>query len=433
VQLTFYGGAGEVGRNCIGLEDEGRSVLLDAGVNVGGEEGDIDPLLTDPQKYKEIAITHAHLDHIGYLPIMYGKQFKCRSPIYATKPTHDLMALLLADYQRLSNRFSTDDIKRVVAHCRSIKFNQIIGNSMKFSFHNAGHIIGSSLVLVHGKRRVLYTGDMNNRATRTLEPCHTGLRADTLIMESTYGSPDDKHEPLKDVSRKLMASIEDTLKRGGSVLIPSFAVGRAQEVLFMLEQHMSSGALTHVPIFVDGMILKANRIYRQNIDFAKEEVRKRVLNSGQDPFSSKHFKVPRSRMRREVFMQQAIIVSTSGMLTGGPAHTYIREMASNPANLLAFVGYQAEGTPGRAILDGAREVKLTDSEEELPLKIEMRVEKFDMSAHSDQAGLVQFARTTRGLKRVFLVHGEGKKLKELADALRKYEVIIPKNGETFRV
>jgi predicted metal-dependent RNase len=433
VKITFYGGAREVGRNCFGLGEEGRSLLVDAGVNVGGEEGDIDPLLTDPKAYPEIAISHAHLDHIGYLPIMYSRKYGCKAPIYSTKPTHDLMALLLADYQRLSHRFSVDDIKRVMAHCRAVKYGQIGGKGLKFSFHNSGHIIGSSLVLVHGKRRILYTGDMNNRATRTLEPCQTGLRADTLIMESTYGAPEDVHEPLKEVSRKLMASIESTLKRGGSVLIPSFAVGRAQEVLFMLEQHMTSGALTNVPIYVDGMILKANRIYRQNIDFAKDEARRRVLHSGQNPFDSKHFKVPRSRMKSDVLQQQAIIVSTSGMLTGGPAHTYMRALAGNPANLLAFVGYQAEGTPGRAILDGAREVKLSDSEEELPLKINMRVEKFDLSAHSDQAGLVQFARSTKGLKRIFLVHGEEKKLGALAEALRRYEVTIPKNGESFRV
>jgi len=259
VEITFYGGAGEVGRNCIGLEEERRSLLLDAGVKVGGEEGNTDPLLTDVDRYHEIAISHAHLDHIGYLPIMYSNLYKCRSRIYATKPTHDLMALLLADYQRLSNRFTPEDIRRVIAHCKAVKYNQITGESMKFSFHNSGHILGSSMILVHGKKRLLYTGDLNNRSTRTLEPCHSGLKAETLIMESTYGSYEDLHEPIKEVTRKFLAAIEDTLKKGGSVLIPCFAVGRAQEVLFILEQHMTSGALTSVPIYVDGMIWSLQR------------------------------------------------------------------------------------------------------------------------------------------------------------------------------
>ncbi|VVC03321.1 Ribonuclease J [Candidatus Burarchaeum australiense] len=432
MEIAFYGGAGEVGRNCIGLRDGRASLLLDCGVNVGAET----PAARNPEipdadarSYAQIAISHAHLDHIGYLPTLYSRAKHCRAPIYATKPTMDLMSLLLADYQRLSNLFTPDDIKRVLGFCRPLHFNQIQGQDMKFSFHNSGHILGSGLVLVHGRQRVLYTGDVNNRVSRLLEPCHQGLRAETLIMESTYGGAKDSHKPLKDVVKDLIDSIETTLIKGGSVLIPSFAVGRAQEVLFILEQHMTSGALSPVPIFVDGMILKANKIYRQNLDFAKPEVRRRVLHSGQDPFQSRHFHVPKTRSRADVLNEQAIIVSTSGMLTGGPAHIYLKALAKDRNSLLAFVGYQSEGTPGRRIIDGEREVEL-DGEK---VKINLEVKKFDLSAHCDHSGLVQLARTTKGLKRVFLIHGEKPKLAELRDALGKYDVRIPKTGETFTV
>jgi len=433
MELSFYGGAQEVGRNCIGIREGPASLLMDCGVNVGAQTPhERNPLLTDSEArtYAQLAIAHAHLDHTGYLPVLYSKEKKYRAPIYATKPTHDLVGLLLADYQRLSNLFTADDIKRVVSHCKSLHFNQITGDKMKFSFHNAGHILGSAMVLVHGKKRLLYTSDTNNRASRLLDACHQGLHAETLIMESTYGAKADIHEPLKDVTKDLIDSIETTIISGGSVLIPSFAVGRAQEVLFILEQHMTSGALSPVPIFVDGMILKANRIYRQNLEFAKAEVRHRLLHGGQDPFKSKHFHVPKTRTRSDVLNQQAIIVSTSGMLTGGPALTYIKALAHDRNSLLAFVGYQSEGTPGRKILDGAREVELDGAK----VKINMTVKKFDLSAHCDQAGLVQLARTTRGLKQVFLVHGEKEKFGELRDALgKKYEVIVPKNGESFKV
>lgn len=431
MELTFYGGAREVGRNCIGIEDRGASLLLDCGVNVGATtEADQYPLLENPSRYEEIAISHAHLDHTGYLPLLHSKSARSRAHIYATKPTHDLMGLLLADYQHLSARFTTDDIKRVVRQCMAVRFGQIQGRAMKFSFHNSGHILGSSMVLVHSRHRLLYTGDVNNRKTRLLNACQLGLKAKTLIMESTYGASKDKHRPIKEVVVDLISAIETTLVTGGSVLIPSFAVGRAQEILFLLEQYMSSGALSPVPIFVDGMILKANKIYRQNLDFAKKEVQRRILHSAQDPFRSKHFHTPKTRTRSDVLNQQAIIVSTSGMLTGGPAHTYLRAMAGDNKNLLAFIGYQAKGTPGRRILDGEREVDLGGER----LKIHLTVKKFDMSAHSDQAGLVQLAHTTKGLERIFLVHGEADKLKELHDVLQeKYEVVIPENGKTYAV
>ncbi|RLG19977.1 hypothetical protein DRN67_01200 [Candidatus Micrarchaeota archaeon] len=431
MKLTFYGGAREVGRNCIGLQEGRSSLLMDCGVNVGADSlSEEFPLLEDAKDYGQIAISHAHLDHVGYLPILYSKSKKFRSKIFATKPTHDLMGLLLADYQRLSNKFSKDAIKGVVRHCKSIKYKKKAGKSMRFSFYNSGHILGSSMVLVHSKSNLLFTSDVNNRKTRLLEPCHHGLTAKTLIMESTYGAAKDKHSPLKEVIKELIDEIETTLIKGGSILIPSFAVGRAQEILFILEQHMTSGALSPVPIFVDGMILKANRIYRQNLDFAGKSIKHQLLHGSRDPFKSKHFHIPKTRSRSDVMRQQAIIVSTSGMLTGGPAHIYLKYMADNPRNLLAFIGYQAEGTPGRRIVDGDREIEIDDQK----VRIRMTVKEFDFSAHSDQAGLVQLARTTKGLERVFLIHGEPAKLKELRDALKEnYEVIIPKNGENYRV
>jgi len=429
MKITFHGGAQEVGRSCIGVQDGPDSVLLDCGVNLGAKTPEErDPLLRNPKAYSQIALSHAHLDHVGYLPFIYSKKSGYRAPIYATKPTHDIMSLLLADYQRLSARFSKDDIKRVVRHYKSVRYNQTVGGKMKISFHNSGHILGSSMILVHRGRRLLYTGDVNNRKSRLLNSCYQGLKADTLIMEGTYGSIKDTHPPMKEVAKELISSIETTLIKGGSIIIPSFAVGRAQEVLFILEQHMSGGELSPVPIFVDGMILKVNKIYKDNLDFAKSEVRRRLKHSDQDPFRSKHVHRPKTRTRSDVLNQQAIIISTSGMLTGGPVHTYLKTMAGNPRNLLAFIGYQAEGTPGRKVLDGEREVELDG----VKVKLNMEVKKFDLSAHSDQAGLVQLAHTTKGLKKIFLIHGEDGKLEELRDALgKKYDIIIPRNGETY--
>ncbi len=561
MRLTFYGGAGEVGRNCILLGDGKDELLLDAGVKLGEKEED--PTIPDSKtrQLKAISISHAHLDHIGYLPFMFRKG--CNARIYATKPTRDVMQLLLSDFLNIRQKremrrmlmrdggtyhgeqgqphqrrrqgfeqnageerkpqrqglghgsgpgqhaeegrkpqrqgfrhgpdlgqhaprqregfkprqhqggaaglregferqqrqgsdwrrrgdfghkrplrehagarkfegigFSEHDIANVLRHTEMMEYGEErrVCGGLGMTFHNAGHILGSAVVSVRGARRLLYTADLNLRETMLLAPARKGLAADVLITESTYGGKMDSIEPVKEARAKFIETIGRTLKKGGKVLVPSFAVGRGQEVLFILESHMRSGALEKVPIFVDGMIIKANRIYRQNVIYCKEEVQKRILMSEEDPFKSPLFREP-SKSRSEVYREgPAIIVTTSGMMTGGPAIDYFKRLAGEPRNKLVLVGYQAEGTLGRKLLEGEKEVGF---KEEL-VRVRMDVENVSFSAHADHAQLVEFARSVKGLRTVFIIHGEGTKPKELAEDLEKqYEVIIPKNGETF--
>ncbi len=433
MKLTFLGGCREVGRNCALVEGGNDHLLLDCGVKIGRNEEY--PLLEqeDIRRIRQIAITHTHLDHIGFLPHFFSRGG--RAKVYATKPTRDMTALLLADYHRLlhlkrgkRSYFSLKDVENAMNHFHILEYGkeQRLGE-LKFSLHHAGHILGSSMVRVQGRKTMLFTGDVNNRGTRLLDPAEQGIHAHTLVMESTYGAKSDVIPSVKIASAELAKSVTRTLNKGGFVLIPAFAVGRSQEILLTLESYMRSGAIPKAPIYVDGMILKANRIYRQNIIYARKEIQTRILMSDEDPFKSPLFKAPHTKHKSEVFEEPAIIVSTSGMLTGGPILHYLKEVAGDHNSLLILVGYQADGTIGRSLLEGARNIEIDDEEVDVRLK----VENVSFSAHSDHQGLLQFASSVKGLKRIFLIHGEGKKQGELAAALRRFEVIIPSNGESY--
>ncbi|MEM4390145.1 MAG: MBL fold metallo-hydrolase RNA specificity domain-containing protein [Candidatus Micrarchaeia archaeon] len=428
MRITFFGGAGEVGRSCVLVEEEDEHLLLDCGIKLGEEEAH--PIIErrDLMRIRRIAISHSHLDHIGFLLHAFARG--CRARVWATKPTRDTMQLLFADYLRLRRRPSLthEHADKVLRHTEIVEYGEEVGEgALRFTFHEAGHILGSAQVRVQGSSTLLYTGDVNTRETKLLRPAERGLAADTLIMECTYGRRSDSLPSVRVASARLAESINRTIAEGGSVLIPSFAVGRGQEVLLALDAYMAGGLLRKVPIYVDGLILRANRLYRHNILWAREELQRSILVSEYDPFKSPFFKKKTGRgMPRE----QCIIVSTAGMLTGGPALGYLKAMAGDPRNRLIFVGYQAEGTLGRKILDGAREVYVGGER----IAIRLQVENISFSAHADHRGLLELARSVRGLKRIFLVHGEPPALREMAEVLsREYEVVVPKNGEIFEL
>ncbi|MBI2079998.1 MBL fold metallo-hydrolase [Candidatus Micrarchaeota archaeon] len=427
MKIKFYGGAAEVGRSCIYLEEDGKNMILDCGIKLGTETQY--PLIPEEELrgIKDIFITHAHLDHSGYLPHVY--ESGARPKIFATKPTRDLAGVLLSDYRRIhkGNKFRQKDVDAALQNIDLVEFTDTTKSQFEFTIHNAGHILGSAMIRVNTNNGILYSGDICMRKTRTLDSCEKGIPAETLIVENTYGGKDDVIPSFKDSYQKLMVSINQTIKEGGWVLIPSFAVGRAQEILLTLDDYMRSGILTPVKIYVDGMITKAMRIYRHNAYYANDDIKKRILMSEDDPFNSKMFYQPKTKTREDVFKEPAIIVSTSGMLSGGPALTYLERMAPDPKNKIIFSGYQAEGTLGRKILSGEKNIKIGENEVELRLK----VEEARISGHADYSELLQFVRSVKGLKKVFLVHGEEG---ELNEALEKdYEVFVPKLLDEFEI
>jgi len=430
MRLTFYGGAEEVGRSCVLLENGKKNIMLDCGIKLG-EKVEF-PLIDDIElkRIQSIAITHAHLDHSGYTPHVYSK--KAKPKIYATKPTRDLMGVLLSDYYRIQSFkgkpfFTQKDVDSVLQDAKIVDYNEKVKASMPFSMHHAGHIMGSAMINVQSEGGVIYTGDISMRKTRVLDPCEKNLKAETLIMETTYGGHEDILPSLRDASQSLVKIINETLDKGGHVIIPSFAVGRAQEILLTLDDYMRSGAIRPSRIYIEGMIGKAMRIYRHNAINANEDIKNRILMSEDDPFKSPNFHYSQTKTKEDVLKEPSIIVSTSGMITGGPVLFYLEKLGSDPKNTMIFVGYQAEGTPGRRILEGDRKLKLGEKEIELKL----RIERVKISGHADYNELQQFVKSIKGLKRIYLMHGEKTDLLDVFE--KKYDVVIPRLLETYGI
>jgi len=406
------------------MEEGNRNIMFDCGIKLG--EKTEYPLISDKElkRVRNVFVTHAHLDHSGYLPHVYNKGIKPN--VYVTKPTRDLMGVLLADYRRLHKEglFRQKDVDEVMQKAKIVEYETPVHDGFDFTIHNAGHILGSGMIRANN---VIYTGDICMRKTRILSPCERNIGAKTIILENTYGGKEDILPSSKETSSKLVKIINETLDKGGWVLIPSFAVGRAQEILLTLDDYMKSGALRQSKIYIDGMITKVMSIYRHNAYYANEDIRKRILMSEDNPFKSKFFNIPKSKNRSDVLKEPCIIVSTSGMLSGGPALFYLDKLAQDSKNSLVFVGYQAPGTLGEKILEGERRIRLKDRE----IDLKMRVERIKISGHADYNELLQFVSSIKGLKKIFLFHGEKSDLKESLE--KNYEVILPKVHEEYSI
>ncbi len=436
MKVSFFGAADEVGRSCIMVSTDSTAILLDAGVKLGSEEEY--PVIEDSQlrRIDGIFISHAHLDHTGYLPHIYTAGYK--GDTFATKPTIELTNVLLSDYIRISNpkNISKEGMAALSSHFKIIEY----GKAFKFrdltiKFIPAGHILGSALICVSdGRSKLVYTGDINLMKTRLLDGADLkNLEADTLITESTYGAKKDIFPREHDTEQRLLRSVNETIKAGGKVMVPSFAVGRAQEVLFIFDDYMNSGVLHKVPLYVDGMINKALRIHRHNVIYCRKEMQSRILMSDYDPFKSPNFTPVETKGQRNKIVagsESSIVVTTSGMLSGGPIMFYLSKLGNNHMNKLILVGYQAEGTLGRAMQDGAKTININGSD----VRVQLDVETYHLSAHADRVQLESIPAKIRGVKTVFIVHWEHNKAEELREALaQRYHTVVPKLGESFSI
>jgi len=436
VRITALGGFMEVGRSAILLETKESRILLDFGINVGASTPDkafplIDIEQLNLSELDAVVITHAHLDHMGLVPLLY--KYGYRGPVYVTRPTRELMVVMLKDLLDVSKRegsyipFSEKDVVTMLLHTIALDYDEVtdVAPDVKITFYNAGHILGSALVHIHvgtGLHNIVYTGDLKYADTKLLDRAHTVFhRVETLIIESTYGAT---LQPSRaEAEQQLIDIVKRAVERKGVVLIPVFAVGRGQEIMLVLKEAIDNKLLPEINIYIDGLVNEVTTIHYSYPEFLGKNVREELFK-GENPFKSEYFHQIDSREAKPDILEDrpSVILATSGMLTGGPAVEYLRLMAPDSRNALVFVGYQAEGTLGRMIKDGLRELHTVVDNKVEVVKINMEVFSVEgFSGHSDQAELVKYVREIKPKPRnIVLNHGEPTATLTLARLLSKW-------------
>lgn len=453
IRITALGGFQEVGRSSILLETQESKVLLDFGYNPSAPTlkqsmPRLDTVNVSLEDIDAVIVTHAHLDHCGLVPLLF--KFGYEGPVYATEATRDLMTLLQLDLLDISRRegkplpFDLQDVHKALLHTITLKYGEVtdIAPDVRLTFYRAGHILGSAIAHLHigvGLHNVVYTSDFKYGKTRLLDEAHTEFpRVDTLLMESTYGNATQL--PREEAEARFVDVINRTLQRKGKVLIPTLAVGRAQEVLAILAAAMDEGKIPDVPVYIEGMINEVTAIHTAYPDLLSSEIRN-LINEGRNPFLHKNFKVVETGKARVEIVdsdEPAIILATSGMLTGGPAVEYFKIMAPDPKNTILFVNYQVEGTLGRKVKDGVKNVNLIVENKIETITINMEVDAIEgFSGHSDQNQLLAYLENlTPKPKKIILNHGEPEatnKLHSLIEERRKKnKSFLPATTEIYK-
>jgi len=456
VRITMLGGAREVGRSAILVETRESKVLLDCGINPGSTRAfeafpRLDAGQFDIDSLDAVVISHAHLDHCGFLPFLY--KYGYDGPTYCSVPNLSLMTLLQLDYLDVLTKqgsplpYDQKDVRSSVLHTIPIRFGVVtdIAPDIRLTLHNAGHILGSSIIHLHigeGFHNIVYTGDFKYGRTMLLESASLNFpRVETVITESTYSAPDDVMPSRTEAERKLVAIINETLSREGKVLIPVPAVGRAQEIMLILDEYMKRGELLEAPVFIEGMISEATAIHTAYPEYLSKEVRNAIINQGVNPFESEYFTIVEHPSAREEIIEgsPSIIVATSGMLEGGPIIEYFQQLAHDKRNSIIFVSYQIEGTLGRRVQKGMPEVSIINSEGKIKI-IKCGLEVYTVegfSGHSDRRQIISYLRRLSSKpENIIVCHGERSKCLGLADYLHKrhkVNAVAPDIFETIRL
>ena len=448
MRISFHGAAGGVTGSCHLVECGGKRVLIDCGLFQGGQELEEDnaaPFGFDAASIDTLLLTHAHLDHCGRIPLLVKRGF--RGEIITTAGTRDLARLVMMDSARLQEEEADRAARHAGRHhpaplygtmdaMRAFdRFNRVAVPGRSFdvapgitaTFGNAGHILGSAwirLELTEGdlSRSILFSGDLGGAGRPLLPDPSPAPRSDALVIETTYG--DRQHRSLPDSVTELYAAINSALRHGGNAVIPTFALDRAQEVLFFLREGERSGALPRgLPVYLDSpMAITATEIYENHPEDFRPEV-KAMFDADREPLTPRGLQLVRDTKgsARLNHITGAVIMAGSGMCTGGRIRHHLRHNLAKRESAIIFVGYAAEGTLARRIVDGAEEVRLFGDD------VKVRAEVYTIngfSAHADQTDLLRWARDAQA-GTTFLVHGESTATKVFAGKLRGTDVVIP--------
>ncbi len=463
MKLSFHGADRGVTGSCHLIECAGKKILIDCGLYQGGreaEESNAKPFGFDPSKIDCVLLTHAHLDHCGRLPLLVKRGFK--GEIVTTSATRELARLVMVDAAHIQEEEARKQALRSGNHRRhsapdtplysildafnaldlfgrTASYNQAVevAPGIRATFMDAGHILGSAsifLELEEGEknRSVLFSGDLGNTGRPLLRDPVTPPRADVVVMETTYG--DRLHKPFNPSVEEFHEAVSDTFRRGGNVVIPTFALERAQEILYFLREGVEQGKLSRTTqVFLDSpMAISATEIFEHHPECYEDKTAE-LFREGRDPFHLPGLHFTRESTESMAINQiggGSVIMAGSGMCTGGRIKHHLKHNLARHDSSIIFVGYAATGTLARQLIDGEKTVRIFGEEIHVRAKIHT-INGF--SAHADQAELLAWHGSMEGVARTFLVHGEELAMSNFAALLKNTKVEMPKLDQVFEL
>jgi len=457
MQIKFCGANHEVTGSCHVLEGEGFRIALDAGFFQGKKsesETKNEHSPAHPATLDAIILSHAHIDHCGRLPLFVKHGFGGK--IYCTPATRDLTEYILMDmahiqesharnwnhYHKPKNHihplYTAHDVEETMQRFVTVPLHErfYVWNGVSATFYCSGHILGSAQTLLEVEnKKILYTGDVGRHGMPIIHHPEVVPSAEIVITESTYG--DKTHETHADAVERFLRVIKETTARGGKVLIPAFAIERAQELVYLLHEAFSAGKLSKVPIYVDSPLAeKATEVFHKYIDLYDGHARAEFLEKSEDPFGFKNLKYLETTEESLALSQSdeaCVIISSSGMCEAGRILHHLQHNIGDDKSTLVIVGFMGEGTLGRALAEGERFVKIYGQEVEAKIQVEI----FDnFSAHADHVELLTHLRQTTDIQKIFLVHGEEEASERFAIELGPelgVETYVPRYGESVEI
>jgi metallo-beta-lactamase family protein len=449
LKLSFFGGAGEVTGSNFLIEADGKKILVDCGLYQGSKIGDarnLDPLSYNASEIDALFVTHAHMDHIGRIPKLVKDGF--RGDIYSTAPTQKIGELSLTDSLGILGKeakrdnhpviYHEEDVVRAMKQWKTVKYHEPIkiGDVFSVVFRDAGHILGSAMVeITYNGKKIIFTGDLGNSPAPLLRDTEEVTDADYMVIESVYG--DRNHESADERKKKTEEVIEDTISSGGALLIPAFSIERTQDLMFEINNLVENKRIPPVMIFLDSpLAINVTKVYKESHEFFNKETLG-IIRGGDDIFNFPGLKLsPTTEESKKIidYPNPKIIIAGSGMSNGGRIVHHEQHYLGDPKSTLLLVGYQAAGTPGRMLQEGAKKIRINGSEVDVKAKV---ISISGYSAHKDGDHLFGFVeKTADKVKKIFVVHGEPKTTMFFVQRLRDYlglDAYAPEAGESVEL
>ncbi len=465
MEIQFFGAAQDVTGSMHHLTVDGENILLECGLYQGRRKEAFERNQNfpfDPESIHTMVLSHAHIDHSGNIPQLVKKGFK--GNIYCTQATQDLVSVMLKDSAHIQEKdvefvnkrhqkkglplieplYNMEDAEKCLNQFTGIEYNRSVRISPKIqvTFRDAGHILGSAVVLLdiseNGKTtRIGFTGDLGRPHLPIIRDPQPMDGVDIYITESTYGNRN--HEPFIDMKTSVREVVNKTVQRGGKIIVPSFSVGRTQEIVYVLHELFNEGSLPEIPIYVDSPLsVNVTEVFRRHPECFDKETSQEFLSNDQDPFGFYRLRYIRNveeSKKLNTSNESCMIISASGMCEAGRILHHLANNISDPKNTVLVVGFMAVNTLGRRIVERQPEVKIFG--DMIPLKAEVAIMN-GFSAHADKNGLISYFQNLdkERLRQVFIVHGEPDQSRELGETIQSTgfkNVAIPVRGEKFTI